>query len=168
MFNVPNLLALSLQIGMLPTQLQRTFSLQAQSLLFFFFYFFPLMITTSCCSPEILHTITSHLTFFSLGFYPPLCYSHLSSPFFWIVFCLSFHGSPASASSYCGSGERGSQSRESARVGVRVSWWKPPSHSPLDQGKSSAPSVEEALSHAVTPTKRAISAEELAVEASHC
>lgn len=134
---------------------------------FSFFYVVPLMVTPSCRSPEWLHPFSSHLTFFSLGFYPPLCYlfPFVKSIFF---FCLSFPGSPTSASSYCGSGERGSQSGESACVGVRVSWWKPPSHSPLDQGKSSAPSVEEALSHAVTPTKWAILAEELAVEASHC
>ena len=134
---------------------------------FFFFYVVPLMVTPSCRSPEWLHPFSSHLTFFLFRFLSSsLLFPFVKSIFF--CFCPSFPGSPTSASSYCGSGERGSQSGESACVGVCVSWWKPPSHSPLDQGKSSAPSFEEALLHAVTPTKWAILAEELAVEASHC
>lgn len=62
-------------------------------------------------------------------------------------FCLLFPFSPTSASSCRGSGERGSQSRENTCVGVCVSRWKPPIHSPLDKGRFFATSVKEAHCH---------------------
>lgn len=54
---------------------------------FSFFYVVPLMVTPSCRSPEWLHPFSSHLTFFSLGFYPPLCYlfPFVKSIFFFFV-----------------------------------------------------------------------------------
>lgn len=55
-----------------------------------------------------------------------------------------------SAPSYYRSGGRGSQSRKSPLIAVCVLWWEPPSHSPLDQGKSLAPSATAALSGAVS------------------
>lgn len=120
----------------------------------FLFYVILLMVTPSYCFPELLRLIT----FFSSVFCCPLCHSLHQVH---VYFRLLFPGSPTSASSYCRSGERGSQSGENALVGVCVSWWKPSSHSPLDQGKSFAPSVKEALWHSVTMTKWAILVEEL-------
>lgn len=106
----------------------------------FLFYVILLMVTPSCCFPELLCPFSSpfSLQFSAALFTLPLHQVH-------VYFRLLFPGSPTSASSYCRSGERGSQSRENALVGVCVSWWKPSSHSPLDQGKSFAPSVKEAL-----------------------
>lgn len=65
-------------------------------------------------------------------------------------------GSPSSAAGHCGSGERGSESRENSCVTVCVSWWKPPRHSPVDKGKTSVPSAKDIVSHIVMLSKLAI------------
>lgn len=150
MLNVPNLLGLSQQIGMLPTQLPRVFSSEC-SFSFMLSYWWSLHPAVS-----LSYYVSSpfSLQFSAALFAIPLHQVH-------VYFRLLFPGSPTSASSYCRSGERGSQSGENALVGVCVSWWKPSSHSPLDQGKSFAPSVKEALWHSVTMTKWAILVEEL-------
>lgn len=100
----------------------------------FLFYVILLMVTVSLS--YYIPSLPSPFSLqFSIALYAiPLCQVHF-------YFCLSIPGSPTSASSYCRSGERGSQSRENACVGVYISWWKPPRHSTLDQGKSSAPSA---------------------------
>lgn len=130
----------------------------------FLFYVALMMVTPSCCLPELLR-FCSPLSLFS-----PSCLVFFSATFYVVptsssivfIFVSCFSGSPTSASSYCGSGESRSQSGESAPVEVCVSWWKPSSQSPLDQGKSFPPSVEEALWHSVTLTKWPISAKDFA------
>lgn len=120
----------------------------------FLFYVALMMVTPSCCFPELLRfpspvPITDppppgpspHFVFFPLPS-APFC-SPSSSTVFIFVSC--FSGSPTPAPSYCGSGESRSQSGERAPVDVCVSWWKPSSQPPLDQGKSFPPSAEEAL-----------------------
>lgn len=74
----------------------------------------------------------SHLFLFSFLFPSSVTLSFVKVHFY---ICLLFPGSPTSAPSHCRSVERGSQSGENANTEVCVSWWKPPSHSPLDQGK---------------------------------
>lgn len=106
---------------------------------------FPFYVILSMVTP-ISPRVTTSL------FFPYLFLFSFLSPSMPFVLCqlhfylsLLFPGSPPSASSYCGSGKRGSQSRENAHVEVCVLWWKPHSHSPLDQGKASAPSAKEVL-----------------------
>lgn len=151
MLDVPNLLALSQQIGMLPTQLPRVFSSECSFsfMLPWWWSLHPAVCQSYCASLLPHHSFPpSCLVFFSATF----CVVPTSSSIVFI-FVSCFSGSPTSASSYCGSGESRSQSGESAPVEVCVSWWKPSSQSPLDQGKSFPPSVEEALWHSVTLTK---------------
>lgn len=113
----------------------------------FLFYVALMMVTPSCCFPELLRFPSPPSLFFFPRFYffsAAFC-AVLPSSSAVFIFVSCFSGSPTSASSYCGSGESRSQSGESAPVEVCVSWWKPSSQSPLDQGKSFPPSVEEAL-----------------------
>lgn len=126
----------------------------AKSVLFgvqFLFYVILLMVTPSYCFPELLRLPSPPSPFAAQFFCCPLYHSPFIKPVFIFVSC--FSGSPTSASSYCGSGEGGSQSGENAPAEVCVSWWKPSSQSPLDQGKSSPPSVMGALWHSATVTK---------------
>lgn len=117
----------------------------------FLFYVILLMVTPSYCFPELLRLPSPPSPFSAQFFCCPLYHSPFIKPVFIFVSC--FSGSPTSASSYCGSGEGGSQSGENAPAEVCVSWWKPSSQSPLDQGKSSPPSVIGALWHSVTVTE---------------
>lgn len=119
----------------------------------FLFHVALMMVTPSCCFPELLRLPSPpslflpptipHVWFFF--FFPAAFCAALPSSSAVFIFVSCFSGSPTSASSYCGSGESRSQSGQSAPVEVCVSWWKPSSQSPLDQGKSFPPSVEEAL-----------------------
>lgn len=126
----------------------------AQSVLIgvqFLFYVILLMVTPFYCFPELLRLPSPPSPFSAQFFCCPLYHYPFIKPVFIFVSC--FSGSPTSASSYCGSGEGGSQSGENAPAEVCVSWWKPSSQSPLDQGKSSPPSVMGALWHSVAVTK---------------
>lgn len=143
MLNVPNLLVLSQQIGTAPTQLPRVFSPKCR-FSFMFSYWWSLF-------PAVC--LSEYITFLLLSFLSPSIWLPSIKSMF---ICLSFLRRPSSAPSYCRSGERGSQSGENALVGVCVSWWKPPSDSPLDKGKFCAPSVKETSQH-----WRAILVEEL-------
>lgn len=117
----------------------------------FLFYVSLLMVTPSYCFPELLRLPSPPSPFSAQFFCCPLYHSPFIKPVFILVSC--FSGSPTSASSHCGSGEGGSQSGENAPAEVCVSWWKPSSQSPLDQGKSSPPSVVGALWRSVAVTK---------------
>lgn len=138
-----NLLAPSQQIGMLPVQLPRVSSSHCS-----FFFFSSLFLFF------LILSYWPHHGSVSLSYYTSFLLSPLPL-FLVLILCAisSCHPPPpspfldsrTSASSYSGSGEERSQSRENAYVGVCVIWWKPPCHSPLDQGKSPAPSVKEAL-----------------------
>lgn len=127
-------------IGLVSTNRDAPYSI-AKSILItvqFLFHVILLLAIPSSCFPKFLHPIFPLILFSSIFHGIPLCQVHF-------YFCVSFPGSPTSASSYSRSGVGGNQSRDNAQVGVCVSWWKPPSQSPLDQGKSSAPFAKEAL-----------------------
>lgn len=106
-------------------------------------------------SSSIPVTLSYYILFFPLT---PFLFRFLSPslPFLFCQvhfhLCLLFPGSLTSASSYGGSGERGRQSGENACVGVCVSWWKPSLLSPMDQGKSPAPSEAGFVTHCHTNT----------------
>lgn len=128
MLNVPNLLALSQQIGMRSNQLPGVFSLQCCS----FFLFFML-------SSSLLSISQSYCIYFSSRtssfLFCSICYFPLSKHLFFFVFffwCFSFPDSPTSASSYYRSGDRGGQSRANTDAGLCFSRRKPLSHSPLE------------------------------------
>lgn len=102
------------------------------------------------CFFKVISLQTS-LTFFFSKLLHPVCHcltfifaSHnILHHFFNQLFIPDSSDSSTGASLYSRSGQRRSQSREDTRVGMRVSWWKPSSHSPVDEGN--ALSVSEAL-----------------------